>query len=86
MSSSGYRVSDHHPFVFIPSRNYFSMTDVKRFDDDDDGDMKTIDADGKIVGSSDEDSDVDDTPDETIEMPNGMPDIWLVKVRCIVLE
>lgn len=58
------------------------MTDVKRnFDDDDEVDMKVMEPDSKIDGSSGSEAE-DDNPDETMDFPpSGIPDVWLVKVR-----
>ncbi|KAG8970017.1 hypothetical protein FRC03_011816 [Tulasnella sp. 419] len=57
------------------------MADVKRKFDDDDVDLKDIDAD---IGS-DEDSD-SDVPDENMEIPQGSPSLWLVKVPKSLME
>jgi len=66
------------------------MADVKRDFDDDDGDLKEIDAEGKLGSSSGESDWEDDEPDEEMQLPDAwqgtLPDLWLVKLPKSLME
>lgn len=71
--------------ILARSQSERTMTEVKRNFDDDDGDLKDIDVDGKIgMSSSDEEEEVEEEANEVMDLPEGgldaLPDLWLVKV------